>query len=535
MPPASSALASLLQELFQGRRDAYALQQEDGSYRTVRKELTLELLEKHCRGEETLGLYLLTSKGVWVGVIDIDFKGPQAQSMIRKAGDLSASVGTPLLVESSGRKGYHMWLLCQGPTDAGLVQYYLLRLLQIVGEGQRPHGVEIFPKQSGGVALGNPIKLPFGIHKVTSKRTAFLDIKTWTAYEDWGLEALKTLERATEESLKRSLALLSPKKDAQEAPKEEDEKKPLHKGLLLCYPKMEQGVPQGSRDEVMFRLAVHYWDQGYTEEQAVEKLLAVNAKNNPPLDEKVLGQKASQAFTGRYGFGCTGLIIEPFCKHNCPIYPKRFKAGFGQDLPQWSSGLQEGEVDEKDLPHHLTIIKTQPRYYEAGVQNYRLILTGTELLSLRGFKKRVMDELDFIPKIPWKQAKWEGHVDELLRKAQLEEAPETTSFTRQMIELLYEWLQSIPPADLYEEALEGRPVSRNGRWFFRGQDIAMQMKNRYHVIIGTNRLWAELVREVGGGSQQVSVGERKVDLWWVPRKAVEADLDLEGDLNLEDA
>lgn len=528
--PAAADLAQLLEERFRGRRDVYILQQKgpEGDYRSVRSELTREVLLDHCLGKLTVGVYPLTPQGVHFGVFDIDFKGDRAQELIAAMTAESKKLGLPLLLESSGRKGYHLWLLCQEATDPGLVQYYLRSLLTHSGGST---GVEIFPKQLGGVTLGNAIKLPFGIHRATQQRAIFLDLKSFEPLADWGLELVRTAPGATADRIKSALGTLSGEKESSERKAE----KPKHRGLLLCYPKMERGVPQGQRDEVTFRLAVHYYDQGYTGPEALEKLIRVNEKNTPPLEEKILQQKVAQAGTGRFGFGCTNPLIIEFCDANCPIYPKRFKAGFGQDIPPGGVGPEAKEASPEDLPHNLSIIQTRPRYYEAGVKGYRLILTGSELLSLRYFKRRVMDELDFIPKIPMKQSAWEEHIDSLLRQAQKEEAPEATSFTNQMLDLLYEWLESTPAADSYEEAGEGRPIARNGRWYFRGPDITAQFKNRYHVIIGPNRLWAEFVRQIGGGSHRVEVGERWLDLWWVPRRGeVGTEEELKPELKLED-
>jgi hypothetical protein len=52
-----SSLIDDVFRLFVGRRDAYAIQRDDGSYIRINGELTPYLIEKYLRGEITVGVY----------------------------------------------------------------------------------------------------------------------------------------------------------------------------------------------------------------------------------------------------------------------------------------------------------------------------------------------------------------------------------------------------------------------------------------------------------------------------------------------
>ena len=512
------ARAQLLEAYFKGRTDVYALQKADGSYGTIRRPLTPEVLLKHCQGEHTVALYLLLpSNKVTLGVLDIDTKEETVRVWVNKLLEISGNLGLRPLLEPSGKKGYHIWYLFKCEVEAALVRHLLVRLSTMASATSsvtiRP---EVFPKQTSGVELGNHIKLPLGIHREVGKRTTFIDPASWQPRPDWGIKTVKAAPVVSEAQLKEILAKIAASTGA--GPPAGRRGRPKHKGMLLCYPKMEQGVAEGGRDAVMFRLGVHYWDQGYTASQALEKLTAVNAKNHPPLDLKVIQQKIEQAYKGRYGFGCNEPAIAQFCDSNCPIYRRRNQAGFGLDPKDWQQ--DEGPpVDGPDYrPHSIKIINSDPPYFEVSIEDFTLIVDYEQMKSLAKFKTQYFIKRRRVFLVPMKQVEWDQHIDNLLAQSEKEHAPDYTTQWSQNIGMLYEWLRDTPAGDSYENVREGCPLLENGKWYFRGQDAILQLKNRYRLATAPEELWSRYIRLVGGNTtrRKTEQGE-ELDLWWVPR------------------
>lgn len=149
-----------------GNTNAYAVQQLDGGYRPVRAPLTNEVLESHLRGEQTIGTYLMDMDKARSIVFDDDngdLAIAQALASTCKRKGLSAGV------EFSGRKGYHVWVLFAEWETAADVRRIAKSVAAEVG-----FTGEVFPKQDAARDLGNLVKLPFGLHRVTGQRSRFV-------------------------------------------------------------------------------------------------------------------------------------------------------------------------------------------------------------------------------------------------------------------------------------------------------------------------------------------------------------------------
>ena len=517
--PPRADLIGVLESYFIGRTDAYALQQSDGSYHVYREPLDRKLLELHCDGSRTVAAYPLTLEGKTpLGVLDVDSKNEEAKTLIKDVCAKSQEIGLPYFVEPSGRKGYHVWFLFKNLLDAGMVRHFLMRILETCHpSGRVPPGIDLFPAQVGNVDLGNAIKLPFGVHKRTNKRTLFIDISDFTPLENWGVPALNEGSPISEDQLSEAIQQIGQSRAQQEAPKQ-TRPRDRRKVALPCTPLMERGVPEGQRDTTMFYLVVRYRDRDEPPELAWEHIQVVNKHNKPPMGSKDLRTKVTQAYKDpnkRPGLGCMNPTITQFCDPNCPIYSLRDKPGYGQDLPEYMD--KPPETDLTDAPHSIRIIMTEPRYYEVGFRTHKIVLNSETLFSMRSFQRAVWTEIDRIPELPWKQKGWEKHINQLMSEAERERAPHNTSERNELIEVLYQWLRSIPPADSYEEVAEGRPMRTKDQWLFVGRHASQQLKNRFNIIMPTHKLWAEIVRSIGGNSTQATLnnGER-VDMWWIP-------------------
>jgi len=184
-------------DLFSGRENCFARQwahKADGKqgYVPVRRPMEPGDMEEHLRGRKTYGIYLLKSDAtVNVAVIDMDvakefrrsgMKAEEKQILKREHGyiisrirEQSNSLGIKPLLEFSGGKGFHFWFFFSTPVEAAKARKTLHHIIRGLDGDVRAFNLEIFPKQDhlSGKGLGNLVKLPLGVHRLTGKKSYF--------------------------------------------------------------------------------------------------------------------------------------------------------------------------------------------------------------------------------------------------------------------------------------------------------------------------------------------------------------------------
>ncbi len=185
-------------ELFAGREDCFARQWADKGearqgYVPFRRPMTAEDLEDHLKGAKTYGIYLLCSDStVKTAVIDVDlvarYRHGKLSSrdlqkikreglwVITRLREVCKEKGLGPLIEFSGGKGFHFWFFFDPPIQAGHARRILNRFVSELRGDVSAFGFEVFPKQETltGKGFGNLVKLPLGIHRLTGKRSRFL-------------------------------------------------------------------------------------------------------------------------------------------------------------------------------------------------------------------------------------------------------------------------------------------------------------------------------------------------------------------------
>ncbi len=313
--------AAVLLERFAGRRDAYALQQR-GGYTALRRLLTPEILSRHIAGTLTVAAYPLTPEGMTpVGVLDFDDRSPATRDRLLWLRRWLGHYELELLLEPSGNKGYHGWLVASTPVDAGkmssLLRLALARADEALGAGAR---AEVFPKQARAADLGNAIKLPWGIHRKTGRRTTFVD-EEFRPLPGWGLAAIQDMPSIDDAKLDSVLA---------EYPRAgEREILPAFSGTqskcgLPCFGAMLRGVEEGFRHVASFNLALMLRRQGFDPDMAAAVLSRWDSgRNGSPLGEDHLARNLTDAYKGTYRLGCSEIESAGYCSLECPIRQRR--------------------------------------------------------------------------------------------------------------------------------------------------------------------------------------------------------------------
>lgn len=163
-------------ELFQGRADVYAEQHPDASYSPIWEPVTRGVYETHLRGGRTFGIYPVTRSNYCKFLcFDVDVMDPIPRNRIYGALREMGVTYRNFILEMSGNKGFHIWLPFEYYCPASAARRAGLAVLQLADIK-----CEVFPKQGTleGKELGNLIKLPLGIHRVSDQPSRLLG--KWT-------------------------------------------------------------------------------------------------------------------------------------------------------------------------------------------------------------------------------------------------------------------------------------------------------------------------------------------------------------------
>ena len=204
-------MVEALKTLFVNREDCYCTQNMDGSYTKIDAPLTNEVLERHLKGEITVGSYQLAF-GNAVKYLCFDF---DPEKLADPRGSVSNLLNTlfELKEEEPGKKrprvwpyavmleasrfddpSFHVWIFFEPRVPAQVAKWLGFRCLELAG--LNPKQVEVFPKQSElskDRPYGNFVKLPLGVHRKEGKKSRILDHATFEPLPDETLETFKGL------------------------------------------------------------------------------------------------------------------------------------------------------------------------------------------------------------------------------------------------------------------------------------------------------------------------------------------------------
>lgn len=289
--PTGKQLLSLI-----GSPDAYAVQQEDGSWRPVREELTPAVIRRHRAGEITVGTYIVKPPDqARTLVFDIDAGTEEEQQrVLSDVLDALTAVQLQGAVEFSGKKGYHVWVVADDYMDAAT----LYRLGRGLREEAGHPNLEVFPKQTEVRDLGNLVKLPGGIHRVTGKANDFIT------------EGHANLTPVPVEDLTK-LAELYPevglRKRKGDAP------------VVVEYPcvhDIQGGVREGGRNIHLFHLATMLRKWSITDEnvEAIVRRANEASEDGPLPEDELLRLLEGSAYSGPV---CSQLDDQYHCGEQC--------------------------------------------------------------------------------------------------------------------------------------------------------------------------------------------------------------------------
>lgn len=299
-----------------GNPDAYAVQNENGSYTPVRETLSDDVLRAHLAQKVTVGTYIgHVEDGATIArtlVFDVDTGGSEALEQVSAIRNtLSEELGVPascMGIEFSGKKGYHLWLPLQDPrpnSELRRVGRAALALAKV--------SCEVYPKQDEVRDLGNLVKLPGGVHRVSGNTNDFIDrVPTPLPLVHW----------------ERLLGQMPEEVHARRGPSE---------WRFPCIAAIqEEGVREGSRNIQLFHLATMLRRAGVTDENVDIIVRKTNELGDPLYEDELNTLLDSSKMSGPI---CGSLPEERKCGDLCIL--NRMKGL--RTLPRQLRYAQEGE------------------------------------------------------------------------------------------------------------------------------------------------------------------------------------------------
>ncbi|MHB2020942.1 MAG: CRISPR-associated primase-polymerase type A1 [Candidatus Xenobia bacterium] len=198
-PLPSDPLLARFVSLFSGREGVYARQwanaQGETGYTPIREPFTISVARNHLMGNHTVGIYpIRVDNTVSFAALDLDLPKSLVSRSAPGRRDWEAAMdrlhghaqhlqqeaerrGLKAYVEDSGGKGRHVWIFFSQPLPARSARRLAQQLYRAGGSLPRDVCIEIFPKQGElpPDGLGNLIKLPLGLHRLTGRRGCFLE------------------------------------------------------------------------------------------------------------------------------------------------------------------------------------------------------------------------------------------------------------------------------------------------------------------------------------------------------------------------
>ena len=317
----TKGLVEQIQRLFIGRTSDFAEQQEYGGYQPQRRPITLEDIADHLAHKWTIGAYVAREDDrVKFACLDVDCADdPEYAQVIAQAlrGKLAAR-GVRLnatALEFSGNKGYHVWIFFADWVETARVAAWLRELVEDIDLPEGAH-IDLFPAGAlpeGG--YGRLVKLPLALHRKSQKTSQVVTDLPVVEF----LQSRQPLNW-------REVELLMKPKEVLQPPLEWTGDRST---LLPCAEYIvDNGAQEGSRNHMMFSVAVAAKRAGLNREEALDMCLKANSKFHPPLPHSNVKGKVDGAYRGAGTFDCRGAWLhegeQPACVKTCPRYIESF-------------------------------------------------------------------------------------------------------------------------------------------------------------------------------------------------------------------
>jgi len=291
------ALVRTFRELFVGRNDAYL----DETHGCVKARLTNEIIEEHLRGRRRIGAYSLIphERDARAKFLVLDFDGKNLSGgrveALRQANAAAAVLEelslAAYLEESRSGKGFHVWAFFGSNAVSLLDTQELGRLVLRLAE--LPVSTEVFPK---GVATD-----PFGgtpyapLHGLLAPRggSNTMFVRPDGAPQEDQVGFLREVQCVTAAQVEAAIQLAEDQLDTMSGSRAA---MPPN-GARVDTAQVLQGVPEGERDNALFRLACKLRRADVPQGVTTQLVSEAAAACTPPFPIATAVKKVERAYT----------------------------------------------------------------------------------------------------------------------------------------------------------------------------------------------------------------------------------------------
>jgi hypothetical protein len=433
-------------EVFAGLQTAYGQTKvtdelsENGKHEAksfTKKEPVTDLLwQRHLNGDEpALGIVPIRedNRCKW-GCIDIDTYPFDHKAFIKKIREKDL----PLILFRSKSGGAHVFLFTKEFVAASLMRERLKKIAGVLGYAK----TEIFPKQDYIRAdrgdTGSFLNIPYhGSDK--SVRYAFDDNGEPLKVEEF----IKLYDKYS----------LTEKELFNIKVSENNDSDDLLRGAPPCLQTiLKDGVPQGSRNTMMYNIGV-YLKKRFPSEWQTKMHVYDQQYMKAPLGHKEIEDLISSVSKKDYRYQCKLSPLVDFC--NAKICSKR-EFGVGEDVPAPEiTGLSKYLSD--------------PPIYFLTVDGKTVELDDITLHEYEKLSIACMNQIS-MPLLPVGKIVWRKQLNKLFSKLEELEAPESLKIDVQIKDLLADFINKAPGKKI-EDLKRGLPFTEDEITRFRFPDF----------------------------------------------------------------
>ena len=471
--------------------------------RIVRQPLTLELINQHLEGKNGVGSIPINEDNQCkFGALDIDKYPLDLEALDRKLRKMEV----PCITCRSKSGGAHIFFFFTKWISAGEFRDKASEISAVLGYG----GCEIFPKQEQILVergdVGNFINMPYFDEEQTL-RYAVKENGEAASLDEF-LELVD--RRSVDPDVFVGLTF----------GEQVDEFKDWAPCLSCMF---GQGIPEGTRNTVMFAAAV-----GCKKEQPENwkaRLEEINTKfANPALPASEIVTIQQQHEKKEYGFPCDQEPLKSYCnKSLC----KTKKFGIGSHV---------SNIDVTGL----CVVKSEPPVWFCDVGGQRVELDTDDLQTPQRFQKACMEQIHKMPPM-MKMADWQNIVGALMEDMSEIDVPEELTYKGQFMDLLEAFCDGRVQAQSAEEISLGKPYTEEeeGLTYFKIEALMKFLRNQRFDNYSRGQIQERLKELNGDGTAnglkrfKTTKGDSKpLRVWWVPsfnREVQVPRINVEGD------
>lgn len=457
-----------------------------GPRSTVTEPVTLDLWERHLKGEDGFGVGITPIRDdatVVFGAIDVDVYPLNLNELLAKVRELKL----PLMLCRTKSGGAHLYLFMSEPVSAELVRTKLTEWAALLGYP----GVEIFPKQTqlaNDTDTGSWINVPYNGGRRSTRYALNDEGKAYTPEE-----FLDVADR-------RALAIVDLLSFVPVVPPDVEL---LGDDFFEAPPCLQTLAVRGFGDWQnygLYNLGV-YLKKRHGAGELDAHLAHYNERFlDPPVPTPDFKSTVKSLRKKEYSYKCKEMPICEVCdKETC----KTREFGVGGSVRR-ELGVSLGD---------LVKLETEPPTYLWDVNGRRIEITADELMNQQLFNKAVILKLDVWPNMIH-PLEWKTHVDLRLKKLERMGVPVDATKEGQILVHLQRYCTSRVKGKALEELLMGKPYTDGKRSYFTASDFIGYLQ-QHRVSLTVNDLYLILrVRDLE--AHKKTFKGKPLDYWSLP-------------------